>query len=118
MYSSGPTHAHDTHHAYMERGTTSKSCLGFRMSEFPPLLLEKRATASSLSQNLFWQLQAQTIKQGCSYELKQPNKSALTSLKGYIYLWCSFEALASNFSEWYLSSISISTCSSEALALG
>ena len=67
--------------------------------------LGKWATASSLSQNLFWQLQAkgewltilkslkrktnvllqaQTIKQGCSYKLKQPNKGALMSLKGYI----------------------------------
>ena len=64
---------------------------GIHMSEFPPLLLKKRATTGSLSQNLFCQLQAKgewlTIleslkkkkkkkknKQRCSYELKQPNK--------------------------------------------
>ena len=45
MYSLGPTHAHNTHHAYIVRGATPNSCVEF-MSEFPPLLLgnEKRQT--------------------------------------------------------------------------
>ena len=59
-------------------------------------------------------------KKRCFYELKQLNKGALTSLKGYIYiyLWCPSGALALNFSRWYLSFIFISTCFGEALASG
>ena len=117
----------------------SEELLRIQMSEFPPLLLRKQATIGSLSQNLFCQLQAkgkwltilesqkkergalrslnkqtkvlllaQTNKQGCSYEFRRI----------YIYLWCPSGALASNFSRWYLSSISISTCFGEALASG
>jgi len=29
MYGSGPTHAHDKHHAYMRRGATLEICVGF-----------------------------------------------------------------------------------------
>ena len=39
-------------------GCNSIESRGIRMSEFPPLLLRKRATTSPLSQNLFCQLQA------------------------------------------------------------
>ena len=77
--------------------------MGFRMSKFPPLLLRKWATTGSLSQNLFFQLQAKgewlTIPESLKrktnkgaftspnkktrvlYELKQINKCAFTSLK-------------------------------------
>ena len=102
---------------------------GIHMSEFPPLLLKKRATTGSLSQNLFCQLQAkgewltileslkkktkkQTNKQRCSYELK------MIYIYIYIYLCCPSGFLASNFSELYLSSISISTYSGEAFISG
>ena len=83
-------------------GCNSKSCVGFRTFELPPLLLEKQATTNSLSQNMFCQLQAkgewltileslkrktkvllraQTIKRGCSYELKKSNKRCSYELK-------------------------------------
>ena len=91
-------------------GCNSEELCGIRMSEFSPLLLKKREMIGSLSQNLFCQLQSKgewlTIleslkrkkqtnvllrasinKQVCSYELKQPNKGALISLKGYIYIY-------------------------------
>ena len=82
-------------------GCNSEEFHGIHMLEFLPLLLWKRATTGSLSQNLFCQLQAkgewltileslkrkikvllwaQTIKQGCFYELKQTNEGALMSL--------------------------------------
>ena len=55
-------------------------------------------------------MQAQINKQGCSCEHKR------IYIYIYIYLWCPSGALASNFFEWYLSSIFISTYSGEALA--
>ena len=45
-----------TSHRHRE-GCNSKELRGIRMSEFPPLLLGKRAMTGSLSQNLFCQLQ-------------------------------------------------------------
>ena len=110
---------------------------GIRMSKFPPLLLRKRATTSSLSQNLFCQLQVKgewlAILESLKKEkqtrpiattINQTNKVLLRAKNDiyiYIYLWCPFGALASNFSEWLtplIFSISISTYSGEALALG
>ena len=34
MYDSGLTHAHNTHHAYMEQGATLRSCVGFLCLNF------------------------------------------------------------------------------------
>ena len=47
---------------------------GIRMSEFPPLLLRKRATTSPLSQNLFCQLQAKGEWLIILESLKRKNK--------------------------------------------
>ena len=69
----------------------SEELRGIRMSEFPPLLLEKRAMIGSLSQNLFFQLQTkgkwltilESLKKknkGCSYELTQQTKIHLRLL--------------------------------------
>ena len=125
-------------------GCNSIESRGIRMSEFPPLLLRKRATTSPLSQNLFCQLQAKgewliileslkrknkqgqrpqpstkKIKGLLRAQTTKPKRVLLRSWKIYI---CGVHlgALASNFSGWLaplIFSISISTCSGEALAL-
>ena len=98
-------------------GCISTELHGIWMFEIPPLLLKKWATIGSLSQNLFNQLHAKgewliileslkkkkrkkkvnsqwpqpsTKQKWYSYELKRI----------YIYQWCPFGALASNFSGW------------------
>ena len=63
-------------------GCNSKELHGIRMSEFPSLLLEKRATTGSLSQNLFCHLQANsewlTILELLKWK-KKTNKGVVTS---------------------------------------
>ena len=130
MNGSGPPHAHDTHHAYMGWGATPKSYVGFRKSEFPPLLLGKWAMIGLLSQNLFCQLQAKIEWLTILESLKRKTKvllwaqrtkqgGALKSLKGYIHISVVFIwGSTLNFFRWYCSSISIFTCFGEALALG
>ena len=84
------------------------------MFKFPPLLLEKRAIAGLLSQNLFCQLQARgkwlTILESLKKKKKktnmandrnyQPNKQgALISLKWYMFV-VSICSSCINFSRW------------------
>ena len=49
MYGPGPTYENDTHHTYIGWGATLKSCVGFRMSKFPHMLLKKLEMTGSLS---------------------------------------------------------------------
>ena len=86
-----PTHAHDTHHAYMGQGATLKSCVGFvclnfhlccsrneqRQVYYPRTCFAncKQKASDSLSRVTKKKkkkvlLQAQTNKRGCSYKLK------------------------------------------------
>ena len=102
------------------------------MSEFPHLLLKKWATTGSLSQNMFCQLLAKGNWLTILESLKKKNKHGQRLQPLTKQTWCSYKLKRIHICGVHLgllpqtspggfhllSSISISTCSGKALALG
>ena len=93
MYGSGLTHAHGTQHAYMGRGATPLSCMGFvclnshicftgnkqRQVHYPKVNKKRKTNMPNGSNH-------QPKQTWCSYELKNDT-----------YVWCPSGVLSSNF---------------------
>ena len=136
MYSLGPTHAHNTHHAYIVRGATPNSCveficpnshlccLGMRNDRLfiPELVLPIASKRWVAHYPKVTKIEKQINPIAAT--INQANKGALMSLNGYIFMmsiWGScLKLYRVELHLWVILvfPISISTCSGEALTVG